>query len=350
VSEPWVHNLSPFLWQFSPGAGLRWYGISYVLGFVVAYGLLVRLAKQARSPLPAHKVADAMLMLVVGVIAGGRLGYVILYDHTALWTFTKSLPFWELLNLARGGMAYHGALVGVFVSSLLVHRKHCGKGTPWSALADVLALACTIGLGLGRLANFVNGELLGKIVAQPGQAGPWWSVKFPQELQSGHAPTLSEAQGVALEGVLLKHTMPSDAGDLGFAADRMIATIQRGGAAGEQAAKEIGPLLASRFPSQLLQALFEGVVLTAVLWGLWRVLWRRAGASGAGVVRVGPKPGIIAAVFVLMYGVLRIVAEFYRLPDAQLGAFALGLSRGQWLSAAMVAVGGVWLVRAWTKK
>jgi phosphatidylglycerol---prolipoprotein diacylglyceryl transferase len=341
LNEPWVHNLSPFLWQFSPGAGLRWYGISYVLGFVVASLLLVKLARQSRSPLPAHKVADAMLMLVVGVIAGGRLGYVLFYDHTALWSFTSSLPFWELLNLARGGMAYHGALVGVFVASLLVHRRHCGTGTPWSALADVLALACTIGLGLGRLANFINGELLGKVLAPPGQPGPWWSVKFPQELLSGHAPKLSEAQAIALEDLLLRHTMPSDNGDLGLAADRMIAVIQRGGTAGTQAARDLAPLLASRFPSQLLQAFFEGVVLTGLLWGLWWVLWKRAAS--------GPRPGVIAAMFVLAYGVLRIIAEFYRLPDAQLGAFALGMSRGQWLSVGMVVLGAGWLVRLHAK-
>jgi phosphatidylglycerol:prolipoprotein diacylglycerol transferase len=153
---------------------------------------------------------------------------------------------------------------------------------------------------------------------------------------------------VQLEGVLVRHTMPSDAGDLGLAADRLIATIQRGGATGAQAAKDIAPLLAARFPSQLLQAFFEGVVLTLVLWGAWWWMRRaRAGDSQPSMTKPSmPKPGVIAGLFVLVYGVLRIIAEFYRLPDAQLGAFALGLSRGQWLSVLMVVIGAAWIVRA----
>lgn len=334
----WVHNLSPFLVEVVPGKGLRWYGISYVLGFVIAYFILQRLAKQGRSPLPAHKVADAMLVLIFVTIVGGRLGYVLFYDVSSLTDFSSRFPFWGVLNLAQGGMAYHGALMGVFVGSLYVYKKYCVRdGWSWSALADVLALACTVGLGLGRLANFINGELLGKVVAAPGEAGPWWSVRFPQELGSGHAPTLSSEQTARLESVLLQYALPSDA-SLSDALDRLTQTIQTGGAAGAKAAADIGPLLASRYPSQLLQAFFEGVVLTAVLWIVWVVAWRRQAPRA--------KAGVVAACFVLVYGALRIVAEFYRLPDAQLGAQALGLSRGQWLSAAMVAIGAAWLAIA----
>lgn len=342
----WVHNLSPFVVQFSSTFGIRWYGLSYVAGFIVAYFVLQRLGRKGWSPLPAHKVADAMLVLVAGTMIGGRVGYAAFYDSAALTTFTKTFPFWGLLNLSQGGMAYHGALIGVFISSLLVHRWYCtsttatsaqpGRAPGWSALADVLALACTIGLGLGRFANFVNGELLGKIVAPPGTAGPWWSVRFPQELTSAHAPQLTDAQQQQLSTVLSKHALPSDGNDLNLALDRMIGVIQKGGAAAKQAATDLAPLLASRFPSQLLQAFFEGVLLTGALW----VVWRAGGRH---------KPGVVAACFVLMYGVLRIVAEFYRLPDAQLGTRALGLSRGQWLSVGMVAIGLVWLIFALRK-
>lgn len=333
----WVHDLSPFVVRFSGSAGIRWYGLAYVAGFVVAYFILQRLAKKQQSPLPAHKVADAMLVLVAATMLGGRLGYIVFYDIAALTTFSKSFPFWDVLNLAKGGMAYHGALIGVYLGSWIVYRKYCASTWRWSALADVLALACTLGLGFGRLANFVNGELLGKVVAPPGTDGPWWSVRFPQELGSGHAPQLSDAQSAQLEALLLKHQLPSDQGDFGLAMDRMIGVLQKGGAQGEAVARELAPLLASRFPSQLLQAFFEGVVLTAVLWLVWLLMWRGAGKY---------KAGVVGACFVLVYGVLRIIAEFYRLPDAQIGSQALGLSRGQWLSVAMVAIGLAWLVIA----
>jgi phosphatidylglycerol:prolipoprotein diacylglycerol transferase len=232
-------------------------------------------------------------------------------------------------------MAYHGAVVGVMVAGWFIARgfRESGASTnrvgksSWLHVMDLCAFACTIGLGLGRLANFINGELLGKIVAMPGQPAPWWSVKFPQELIEGHAPTLPPEQQAKLDALIDSVAAPNDSRDQAIM--RMIAILQEGGSTTATRIREqLESLIAARHPSQLYQAFFEGVVLTVALWLIWRTPRR---------------PGVVGAWFLIIYGVLRIVAEFYRLPDAQFGASAhiLGLSRGQWLSALMVVGGGV---------
>ncbi len=335
----YVHDLSPFLVRFGDGLGLRWYGLAYAVGFLIAYLIMKRLARRGFTPVPEHHIADAMLMLIAGVIVGGRVGYVLIYEPKLLAEFSSSFPFWGALALNKGGMAYHGGLVGVMLGGWWVSRgfkddQGVRKGaSPWRHVMDLLALACTPGLGLGRVANFINGELLGKIIAQPGQPAPWWGVKFPQELVSGHMDVTRNAeQAAALDKVLATYAPDQTTWD--GAASRVIELLQNGGETGRKIAQGLEPVLSTRHPSQLYQAFFEGVVLTAVLW----------------VVAKKPRlPGVVGCWFLMTYGLLRVAAEFFRLPDTQFAnGRPLGLSRGQWLSAAMVGAGA--LVLAWILK
>jgi phosphatidylglycerol:prolipoprotein diacylglycerol transferase len=332
----YLHDLSPFLVRFGDGFGLRWYGLAYALGFLIAYQVMKRLARRGFTPIPEQRIADAMLMLIAGVIVGGRVGYVLIYDRPQLWQFSADFPFWGMLAINKGGMAYHGGMVGVMLAGWWVARgfkdeKGVRTGaSPWRHVMDLLALACTAGLGLGRVANFINGELLGKVVAQPGEPAPWWSVKFPQELVSGHMDvTRDGGQAAALDTLFMTYAPEQATWD--GAASRVIDLLHNGGETGKKIAEGLEPVISARHPSQLYQAFFEGVLVTIVLW----------------IVAKKPRlPGVVGCWFLISYGVLRVAAEFYRLPDTQFAnARPLGLSRGQWLSAAMAAAGVV--ILAW---
>ena len=162
----WVHDLSPFVIRFGDNIGIRWYGLAYVLGFLGGGWLMVRYYRAGRSALPAAQVPDFILALVAGVIIGGRVGYFLLYDfdlfvHHPLVLFRV----WE------GGMASHGGFVGVFLAVWWFSRR---TGLPMLHLADVQASTVSVGLLLGRIANFINGELWGKITDVP------WAVIFPK--------------------------------------------------------------------------------------------------------------------------------------------------------------------------
>src|SRR5690606_3760776 len=147
-------------------------------------------------------------------------------------------------------------------------------------------------------ANFVNGELLGKIVAAPGEPGPSWSVRFPQELLSGHAPELTPAQTDRLLSLLAPYRMPGEQ-SLGPAVERMIHALQRGGETARALARDLPQVLAARHPSQLYQAVAEGLIVLAALW----IVWSRP-----------RKPGVVGCWFLIVYGVGRIATEFWRLP------------------------------------
>jgi phosphatidylglycerol:prolipoprotein diacylglycerol transferase len=231
--------------------------------------------------------------------------------------------------LTHGGMSFHGGVIGVMLAAwrcVRTLRKTAdgpSRHVTWPHLMDLLAFASTIGLGLGRIANFINGELLGKIVAMPGNPAPWWSVKYPQELLTTHAPSLTPVQSGTLAAIVGRFMREGDRP--GDDIVRMIAALQRGGPASRELAAELAPLLAARHPSQLYQAFLEGVVLTAILWFVWRKP-RRA--------------GIVGSWFLIGYGVMRIAAEFIRLPDDnQSQQLIAGFSRGQWLSVGMILLG-----------
>ncbi|MEM7628521.1 MAG: prolipoprotein diacylglyceryl transferase [Planctomycetota bacterium] len=327
----WLHDLSPFLWRISGDFGIRWYGLSYILGAVIAFLMLRWLAKRGFTPIPVDRALDAIVSIMLGAVIGGRLGYIILYQPSLLG-LVDGFPWWGVLAIDRGGMASHGGIVGAGVACWWVSRGFLTQGgerigaAPTLHVLDLLAMLGPAGLMLGRLANFINGELVGLVVARPGEPGPWWAVRYPNEILERKAAELPQTitQRAQIDAIVARFTLPGETFDDGFA--RMLSALQGGNA---DLARELGPLLSARAPSQLLQALAEGVIVGLVVWV---------------VARAPRRPGIIGAWFLITYGAGRIATEFVRLPDAHLAAQRLlGLSRGQWLSALMV-VGGIALL------
>lgn len=333
------NTFDPFAFRLWGDVGARWYGLSYILSFVIAYFLLVRLAKSGRSLLPAERVPDAMLALMFGVIIGGRLGYCLFYEPSILTSFDGSFPYWGLFKLQRGGMSFHGGLAGVIIAAWWFARgvkqpdDSRRGGMPLMHFFDVLALCTPIGLMLGRLANFINGELLGRIVAPPGEPAPWWSVRFPHELTSGQALAQTPEQ-VARIDALARIAAPAEP-DPDMAINALLNKVLGGN---HSLAQQLEPLISARHPSQLYQAVTEGVITGLILWVLamprWGLFPRRA--------------GVIGCSFMMCYGAGRIFTELYRLPDSQLAVKTIaGLSRGQWFSVLMIAVGAVLMAITW---
>jgi len=189
----WTHEPHRFLIQFSENFGIRWYGLAYVLGFVGGAWLLFRYARAnpPRSLLPAEKIWDLIIALVLGVVIGGRLGYFILYTPEALW----NNPL-ELFRVWDGGMASHGGFAGVIIALAWFAWRN---KIPFLHISDLAASITSLGLMLGRVANFLNGELWGT------HTDGTWGVIFSQTDPDRnplprHPSQLYEA---ALEGALL---------------------------------------------------------------------------------------------------------------------------------------------------
>ncbi|MBL8746244.1 MAG: prolipoprotein diacylglyceryl transferase [Phycisphaerae bacterium] len=313
----WMHDWDPFAIRVTETFGVRWYGLAYVAGFIAAWAILRALARRALVLITQQQVADLIFAVVLGTLVGGRLGYCLVYRPALFADFRPGFPFWGVLALTEGGMASHGGMIGITLAALWFARKH---RLPGLHVMDCLALVAPVGIFFGRIANFVNGELLGRIVARPGEPAPWWAVKFPQELTEGHAPALDTDQSLRLAELASKVMKPGD--DDWTALHRLVEAVQSGDAG---IARDLEPLISARHPSQLYQAVAEGVVVGVALW----------------IVFARPRrPGVISAMFFIVYGLGRIATEFIRLPDAHLAVQRYaGLSRGQWLSALMVVAG-----------
>jgi phosphatidylglycerol:prolipoprotein diacylglycerol transferase len=255
----WVDTLDPFLIHLHGPIGLRWYGLGYAAGFLIAAGLFARYAAAGRSLLPAAQVGDFMAALVVGVVLGGRLGSYFLYDG---WRSFPADPL-GIFKVWDGGMAFHGGLIGVVVAVWWYARR---QKIPALHLWDLAATAAPPGIFLVRIANFINGELWGKVTDVP------WAVIFPRSL-----PDTPYSQ------------------------------------------------IPPRHPSQLYEAGMEGLLLLIIMqWRFWKT------------PAIRDHPGRIAGEFLILYGLVRMVGERFRQPDASL---LLGLSRGTFYSLFMVALG-----------
>jgi phosphatidylglycerol:prolipoprotein diacylglycerol transferase len=272
---------------------VRWYGLGYLAGFLVAGWVLDKLGRDGFVALDKGAVSDLIGWLVGGVLVGGRLGYALVYDRRLLLDPSALVQVW------KGGLSFHGGLLGVILASGWYARR---RGMTWRRLADALALAVPFGIVFVRCANFVNGELYGRVA--PGLP---WGVRFPTDpVARVLAPDL------ASRGSLRWHE----------AYERLVA----GG--GWPAIAEQIPL---RHPSQLYEALLEGVLIAVVLWSLYLRrgrAWRREGA--------------VAAMFLLLYALARFGVEFTRQPDAQLGLVLGPFTVGQLLSL-LVAAGAAFL-------
>lgn len=282
---------------------IRWYGLGYLAGFLIAGLVLDKLGRDGFVALGKSAVSDLIGWLVIGVLAGGRLGYAVFYDRHLLVNPLELVRIWE------GGLSFHGGLAGVVIASGLFARR---RGIPWLRLADALSLAIPFGIFLVRCANFVNAELYGRI------APAWlpWAMRFPSDpVARVLAPDLAHA------GSLRWH--------------EAYASLR---ASGRWA--EIAPHVPLRHPSQLYEALLEGAVIGAILWTLYA---RRSA--------VAMRNGGIAATFLLGYAVARFAVEFARQPDPQLGLVLGPLSMGQLLSAgvALGAAAILWWPRRHTE-
>ena len=303
----WLHTIDPYAVRLWEGGPIRWYGVSYLIGFALGFLLVRRVCRVGRSPLPASRAADFVVATALGALVGGRVGYAVFY-RPELLGFSGAFPFWGVFDMLRGGMSSHGGMVGALVGA----AWFCGRRkVPVLFGFDLLAFGAPLGLACGRIANFVNGELPGK-VAEPGFP---LAVQFPQELAED--PGLFDRFAAAFGG-----EVPAD----------WLSRIQAGSESLSAAAAAVLP---ARHPSPLYAASLEGVLVFAVL----AVVWMRPRRAGT-----------VAGAFGLAYAVARILGEFWRMPDAHLPEHWLGLSRGQWLSVPLALAGlGLTAFAAWRR-
>lgn len=253
----YVHNLSPFVFQtqlFGQAVGVRWYGLAYVLGLWMAFFAFQKAERRGLLPGLSQEAQSRMIVAVfIGVLGGGRLGYVLQHPARML---SDPLFFFRIWD---GGMAFFGGLAGVILALIWTARRY--SLAFWS-LADVAAFPAAFGLGVGRIANFVNAELWGRPTAST------WGVVFPRV-----------------------DALP-------------------------------------RHPSQLYEAASHFLLLGVLLW----LLRCRPTA-------IRERPGVFAALFMALYGVLRFLTDFYRDDDLYFGPW----SSGQWASLLVAAIGVVLL-------
>jgi phosphatidylglycerol:prolipoprotein diacylglycerol transferase len=244
--------------------------------------------------MPPQQVADFITWAAIfGVMLGGRIGWILIYgwrqDHS-------DDPWWWPLEVWKGGMASHGGILGLVLFTFYFARRH---RLSWTSIGDSLVVVAPIGLFLVRLANFINGELYGKPARVP------WAVQFPTELRD--EPRLLEGTG------LLRW--------------ETVEPVIREARTNPEAADALRQVLPPRHPSQIYEALLEGVILFVVLWIL-RTRFRL------------PR-GVITGAFFVLYAVLRIIGEIFREPDR---AWSVGpLSAGQFLSLFLIVIGAAFI-------
>ena len=344
----WVHNLDPVLIAFNDKLGIRWYGLAYLAGFMLGAQLIFFFARRGRGVLRAELALDFVTYVVLGTMIGGRLGYALFYGTDLLTDFSAQPPFWGVLRVWEGGMASHGGIAGIFFASILFAKRH---KLDFRHLGDLTVLGGSIGIFFGRIANFINGELFGR------EAGPSvpWAVKFPGEmylwlkhdmekkLADPNAgpdllPKMTDAVkeiGVSsdqwLSWVAQVRASSVARGQIQGVIDRIIQAIEHGN---EQVRATLGAHLTPRHPSQLYEALLEGLVTFVIVFFFWRKP-RKAGVAGS--------------LWLTVYAFVRIIAEQFRMPDPHIGYQLLGLTRGQWLSIGMLVISAgllVWTIRA----
>lgn len=252
-------SIDPVLLQLGPIA-IRWYALAYIAGLVLGIWTMQRMAARPPKVMERSDVEDFLVWATLGIIVGGRLGYVLFYKPEFYFHNPGAI-----LQVWQGGMSFHGGFLGVVVAAILFARQ---RGVRILVFADLIAVAAPIGLFFGRLANFINGELFGR----PGDVP--WAMVFP-----------------------------------------------RG-----------GPI--ARHPSQIYEALMEGLILFILLYVLAR--------SDA----IRSRPGFLTGGFFTGYAIARSIAELFRQPDAHIGFLLGGTTMGQALSLPMLMVGLFLMARA----
>lgn len=346
----YLHRIDPFAIHISGNFGLRWYGLSYIAGFAIAYLLVKWMAKRGLSPLEPGRVADFVFVVALGTLVGGRLGYCLFYapdrfiDFSASTIFGAQVPMWGVLKIWDGGMASHGGVLGIVAACWWFARRH---KLPALHLFDLCAVTGGLGVCFGRIANFINGELVGRKTDD----GTPFAVKFPQDIldpQVWPAERLTDlaevinTAGPAQTGVEADQwstlvNQPDARNTVAEALERVVGLTQQAGQLPDAVAAQLEPLLDARHPSQLYQALGEGLLVFIALMLIWAV---------------ARKPGIIGCWFLVLYAAMRVAGEQFRQPDAHIAhlEFAqLGVTRGQILSFVMLSVGLALLI-AWSRR
>jgi len=333
----YVHHFDPFAIRFTETFGIRWYGLAYVAGFVAAFFLIRWFVRIGASELKESQVGDFItLCAVLGTMLGGRLGYMLLYNFDELVSDPSS--FFDILG---GGMSSHGGMAGITIVAWFYARF---TGTSWAGHGDNLVTVAPVGVFFGRLANFVNGELYGRPTdapvgmkfpdelteLKPGPNGLEW--RFPTAQLRELAANAREAAPGLVEKIDSAVAKALAGGhDAHFAVVELVQETSRENAAFREI---LGGILTPRHPSQLYEALVEGLILFVLMLAI-RLKWRKAWH------------GVITGTFFILYGIGRILVEGYREPDSSLIA---GMTKGQFYSIFLMAAGVAFLVYGVTAK
>ena len=246
-----INNFDPVAFQIL-SFEIRWYSLAYILGIIIGWILCKKIFIKNLDI--NQKFDDYITYLIIGIIIGGRLGYVLFYNFN--YYINNIL---DIFKIWQGGMSFHGGLLGIIIASILFAKKN---NQDLFVYTDLVSLVAPIGIFFGRLANFINSELYGKVTEVP------WAVTFVQ-------------------------------------VDNL-----------------------SRHPSQLYEAIFEGIILFILL------LYFRS-------KNFLTKPGLISGLFLIFYSVFRFCIEFFRVPDEQIGYLIFNLSMGQIISLVFIMIGTI---------
>ena len=246
-----INNFDPVAFQIL-SFEIRWYSLAYIFGIIIGWSLCKKIF--IKNSDISEKFDDYITYLIIGIILGGRFGYVIFYNFNYY-----SHNILDIFKIWQGGMSFHGGLLGIILSSIIFAKKN--NQDPFEYM-DLVSLAAPIGIFFGRLANFINSELYGKTTEV------LWSVTFTKV-----------------------DNLP-------------------------------------RHPSQLYEAVLEGVILFLIL-----MYFRKKNYL--------IKPGLISGLFLIFYSIFRFFVEFFRVPDEQLGYLFLNLSMGQIISLMFVTIGTI---------
>lgn len=307
----YVHDLNPVLLRITDAIQLRWYGLAYLTGFIGGFFLLRHLARRGLWVLKPELTGDFIAAAALfGVFLGGRLGYIIFYEIPKTgWERLVKDPM-MILRVWEGGMASHGGILGLVIFTWFYARKH--KVT-WTGLGDGLCVVAPVGLFCGRIANFINGELYGRVTE-----GVAWAVKFPLSLlEEPH-----EVQSAAWQECTRIEPM--------LAKTESIEVLLASARENPEISTVLGNYLPERHPSQIYEALLEGALLFTILW-LVRVRFKHA------------PDGLLTGLFFGLYAFFRIIGEQFREPDAAMVGF---LTKGQFFSLFMFLFAAAFLFHA----
>ena len=244
-----INNLNPVALEIF-SLKIHWYSLAYIFGIIFGW---IYCKKKLIEDKKILDLFDGLInYLIIGIIVGGRVGYILIYN---LDYYLENIS--EILMIWKGGMSFHGGLVGIVVSTFIFSKKNNVNAF---IFLDLIALVAPIGIFLGRISNFINSELYGK------ESDIFWSVKF-------------------------------------LAVDEIY-----------------------RHPSQIYEAIFEGIVLFLILNYLYRK-------------KIFINPGVISSIFLILYSVFRIIIEYFREPDIQLGYLIFNLTMGQIVSIIFLIFG-----------